>query len=112
MPKPLSPTVTAIVKSTVPALQRHGPKITKIMYELLKEDYHIRALFNRADLGESGAQVGELATAIVAYARNPKTLDALAPTVERIAHKHTGLHIPPELRQVLGDTANDEAIVA
>lgn len=124
MPQPLSPATIAIVKATIPALAEHGTAITAAMYARLFEDDHIRALFNHANQGESGAQVHALAGAILAYAQNIENLGALAPAVERIAHKHIGYHILPEhypfvanallgaIRQVLGEAATDEILTA
>jgi len=124
MPQPLSANTIALVKATVPALAQHGSAITKAMYARLFEDDHIRALFNHANQGESGAQVHALAGAILAYAQNIDNLGALTPVVERIAHKHIGYHILPEhypfvanallaaIREVLGDVASDEILAA
>lgn len=124
MPQPLSSHTIAIVKATVPALAEHGTAITTAMYARLFQDEHIRALFNHANQGESGAQVHALAGAILAYARNIENLGALAPVVERIAYKHVGYHILPEhypfvadallaaIKQVLGDAATDEILAA
>ncbi|MDF0489944.1 NO-inducible flavohemoprotein [Sphingomonas sp. H39-1-10] len=124
MTQPLSPATIAVVKATVPALSEHGTAITTAMYARLFETDHIRALFNQANQGESGAQVHALAAAILAYARNIENLGALAPAVERIAYKHVGYHILPEhypyvatallaaIKEVLGELATDEVIAA
>ncbi len=96
MPKPLSQETIEIVKQSVPALAAHGSDITKRMYARLFEDDHIKSLFNQANQGEGGSQVHELAAAILGYAQNIENLGALAPVVERIAHKHIGYHILPE----------------
>jgi nitric oxide dioxygenase len=120
----LSPTTIALVKATVPALAQHGSAITTAMYARLFETDHIRALFNQANQGESGAQVHALAAAILAYAQNIDNLGALAPAVERIAYKHVGYHILPEhypyvgtallaaIKEVLGEAATDEVLTA
>lgn len=124
MSPPLSSATVAIVKATVPALTEHGTAITTAMYVRLFQDEHIRALFNHANQGESGAQVHALAAAILAYAKNIENLDALVPVVERIAYKHVGYHILPEhypfvanallsaIREVLGEVATDEVLAA
>jgi len=90
MSEPLTPATIAIVKATVPALAEHGTAITTAMYARLFQDEHIRALFNHANQGESGAQVHALAAAILAFAQNIENLGALVPVVERIAYKHVG----------------------
>lgn len=124
MPQPLTPRTIAIVKATVPAVAEHGTAITTAMYARLFQDDHIRALFNHANQGESGAQVHALAAAIVAYGRNIDNLGALAPVVERIAYKHVGYHILAEhypyvatallaaIKEVLGDAATQEVLAA
>ncbi|MBB4858603.1 nitric oxide dioxygenase [Novosphingobium chloroacetimidivorans] len=124
MTEPLSQATIAIVNATVPALSEHGTAITTAMYARLFEDDRIRALFNHANQGESGAQVHALAAAILAYARNIENLGALAPAVERIAYKHVGYHILPEhypyvatallaaIKDVLGEAATDEVLAA
>lgn len=124
MSEPLTPATIAIVKATVPALAEHGTAITTTMYARLFQDEHIKALFNHANQGESGAQVHALAAAIVAYAQNIENLGALVPVVERIAYKHVGYHILPEhypfvanallaaIKEVLGDAATDEVLAA
>ncbi|MBB4859306.1 nitric oxide dioxygenase [Novosphingobium chloroacetimidivorans] len=124
MSEPLTPATIAIVKATVPALAEHGTAITTAMYARLFQDEHIKALFNHANQGESGAQVHALAAAIVAYAQNIENLGALVPVVERIAYKHVGYHILPEhypfvanallaaIKEVLGDAATDEVLAA
>ncbi|MBB3659417.1 nitric oxide dioxygenase [Rhizobium sp. BK650] len=117
MATPLSQQTIEIVKQSVPALAAHGSDITKRMYIRLFEHEHIKSLFNLANQGEGGSQVHALAAAILAYAQNIENLGALAPVVERIAHKHIGYHILPEhypyvanallaaIKDVLGDDA-------
>jgi nitric oxide dioxygenase len=124
MAKPLSAETIALVKATVPALAEHGLTITKVMYDRLFRDEHIRALFNHANQGDGGSQVHALAAAILAYAQNIDNPGALTPVVERIAHKHIGYHILPEhypfvatallgaIGEVLGDAATKEVLAA
>lgn len=124
MTQPLSPATIAVVKATVPAIAEHGTAITTAMYARLFQDEHIRALFNHANQGESGAQVHALAAAILAYAQNIENLGALLPVVERIAYKHVGYNILPEhypyvanallaaISEVLGDAATSEVLDA
>ncbi|MCJ8143307.1 NO-inducible flavohemoprotein [Ancylobacter sp. A5.8] len=124
MPASLSQGTIALVKATVPALAAHGPAITRAMYARLFRDASIRELFNHANQGDGGSQVHALAAAILAYARNIDNLGALAPVVERIAHKHIGYHILPEhypyvatalldaIADVLGEAATPEILAA
>lgn len=124
MPQTLTPATIATVKATVPALAQYGTAITTAMYARLFQDDHIRQLFNHSNQGEGGAQVHALAAAILGYAQNIENLGALAPVVERIAHKHIGYHILPEhypfvanallaaIKEVLGDAATDDVLAA
>ncbi len=113
-----------IVKSTSPALERHGLAITTRMYERLFRNAEIAALFDQA-AQESGEQPKRLAAAILAYAKNIDRLDALGPAVGRMVARHveTGVkaeHYPhvadallPAIRDVLGaDVATDEVLAA
>ena len=94
MTKTLSAGTIAIVKSTAPALQKHGLEITKRMYERLFADPEIKALFDQA-AQESGEQPKRLAGAILAFAQNVDNLGALGPAVERMASRHVETHIKP-----------------
>src|SRR3546814_19501045 len=94
MPEPLSPETIAIIKSTAPALQKHGVEITTRMYERLFVDPEIKALFDMAPQ-ESGDQPKRLAAAILAFAQNADKLDAFKPANERIADRHLAPPIKP-----------------
>jgi nitric oxide dioxygenase len=123
MTKTLSTGTMAIVKSTAPALQKHGVDITKRMYERLFVDPEIKALFDQA-AQESGEQPKRLAAAILAFAQNVDNLGALGSAVERMAARHVETHIKPEhypavagallpaIRDVLGEAATDEVLAA
>ena len=110
-----------IVKSTAPALEKHGLAITTAMYARLFQNRDIEAMFDRA-AQDSGEQPKRLAGAIIAYARNIDKLPNLGPAVSRMVARHleTGVkpdHYPhvaeallPAIREVLGDeVATDEA---
>lgn len=120
----VSPEAMAIVKSTAPALEKHGLAITKRMYERLFENKDIEGMFDRA-AQESGEQPTRLANAILAYAKNIDKLEVLGPAVERMVARHveTGVkakHYPyvaeallPAIRDVLGaDVATDTVLNA
>ncbi len=119
-----SPRSMEIVKSTSPALEKHGLAITTRMYERLFQDAEIAAMFDQAAQA-SGEQPKRLAAAILAYARTIDRLDALGPAVGRMVARHveTGVkaeHYPyvadallPAIRDVLGaDVATDEVLAA
>jgi nitric oxide dioxygenase len=119
--KSLSRETIAIVKSTAPALQRHGLAITQRMYERLFADEEIKALFDEA-AQETGEQPKRLAAAILAYAKNVDNLGALTQAVQRMAERHVEVgvrreHYPavaaallPAIADVLGD-AVDQAVL-
>jgi nitric oxide dioxygenase len=123
MPTPLSPETIAIVKATAPALQQHGVAITTRMYERLFTDPAVKALFDQA-AQESGEQPRRLAGAILAFAKNVDRLEVLESAVARMAERHVESHVRPEhyplvaeallpaIRDVLGDAATDEVLVA
>lgn len=123
MPTPLSPETIAIVKATAPALQQHGVAITTRMYERLFTDPAVKSLFDQA-AQESGEQPRRLAGAILAFAKNVDRLEVLESAVARMAERHVESHVRPEhyplvaeallpaIRDVLGDAATDEVLVA
>ncbi len=113
-----------IVKSTAPALEKHGVEITTAMYARLFRNAEIAAMFDRA-AQQSGEQPRRLANAILAYAKNIDKLQNLGPAVQRMVARHveTGVkaeHYPcvaeallPAIRDVLGaDVATDAVLAA
>lgn len=119
-----SPQTIAIVKSTAPALEKHGVEITTAMYARLFQNPAIEGLFDKA-AQRSGEQPRRLAGAILAYARNIDKLANLGTAVSRMVARHveTGVkaeHYPyvaeallPAIRDVLGaDVATDEVLAA
>ena len=72
----------AIVKSTAPAIQKHGLEITTAMYARLFQDAEIAAMFDRA-AQESGEQPRRLAGAILAYAKRGAKAPEPAGTLPR-----------------------------
>lgn len=85
----------AIVKSTAPALQKHGLEITTAMYARLFQDAEIAAMFDRA-AQESGEQPRRLAGAILAYAKNIDHLENLGPAVQVMVARHVDTGVKPE----------------
>lgn len=113
-----------IVKSTAPALEKHGLAITTAMYARLLRDPAVNAMFDAA-AQQSGEQPKRLAGAILAYARNIDKLGNLGAAVQRMVSRHveTGVkaeHYPlvaaallPAIRDVLGaEVATDEVLAA
>jgi nitric oxide dioxygenase/hemoglobin len=114
----------AIVKSTAPALQKHGLAITTAMYARLFENREIEAMFDRA-AQVSGEQPQRLAGAILAYAKNIDKLENLGPAVQTMVARHVDTGVKPEhyphvaaallpaIREVLGaEVATDEVLAA
>lgn len=113
-----------IVKSTAPAIEKHGIAITTAMYARLLQDPEVNAMFDAA-AQQSGEQPRRLAGAILGYARNIDKLANLGRAVQRMVARHveTGVraeHYPlvaaallPAIREVLGaDVATDEVLAA
>ena len=112
----------AIVKSTAPALEKHGLAITTAMYARLFTDPEIAAMFDRA-AQQSGEQPRRLANAILAYAKNIDKLGNLGPAVQKMVQRHveTGVkaeHYPfvaaallPAIRDVLGAEVATDAVL-
>ena len=114
----------AIVKSTAPAIQKHGLAITTAMYARLFKDPEIEAMFDRA-AQDSGEQPRRLAGAILAYAKNIDKLENLGPAVQTMVARHVDTGVKPEhyphvaaallpaIRDVLGaEVATDEVLAA
>lgn len=123
MSKPLAPETVTIIKSTAPALQKHGVEITTRMYERLFVDPGIKALFDEA-AHKSGEQPKRLAAAILAFANNVDRLDVIQTAVDNICARHVATkvkaeHYPavaeallPAIKDVLGEAATDEILEA
>lgn len=120
----LAPTTIALIKATVPVLEQQGEVITRHFYRLMFRDYpEVKAFFNEAHQA-AGSQARALANAVLAYAKHIDRLDALTPALPRIVQKHAALGVQPEhypivgrcllqaIREVLGEVATDEIIVA
>lgn len=118
-----TPAAMAIVKSTAPALEKHGVEITTAMYARLFRNAEVAAMFDRA-AQDSGEQPRRLANAILAYAKNIDKLQNLGPAVQRMVARHveTGVkakHYPyvaeallPAIRDVLGAEIATDAVLA
>ena len=123
MTGPLSAETIATVRSTAPALQKHGVEITTRMYERLFADPEIEALFDVA-AQKSGEQPKRLAGAILAFAQNADKLEVLTPAIERICARHVATHIKaehypavaeallPAVKDVLGDAVDEKVLAA
>ncbi|RJE19484.1 hypothetical protein PHISCL_08169 [Aspergillus sclerotialis] len=98
----LTPEQVQIIKSTVPALEKHGVAITTLFYERLLRDHpQLKNIFNTAHQA-TGAQPAALAHAVWAYASNIENPEALKTAISRIGHKHVSLGVTEDLYPVVG----------
>ncbi|WVQ76531.1 hypothetical protein IAR50_006201 [Cryptococcus sp. DSM 104548] len=99
---PLTDNQKALITATVPILAEHGLAITSHFYKnMILAHPELRDVFSISSQ-ELGHQPQALAAAVYAYAANINDLTPLLPTVDRIAHKHTSLHITPEQYGIVG----------
>ena len=98
----LSQQTIEIVQSTIPLLAENGEAITHHFYgNLLTDNPGLKNVFNPTNQ-QDGAQARALADAVFAYANNLENLEALLPSVARIAHKHVSLGVKPEQYPIIG----------
>ncbi|WP_071395250.1 NO-inducible flavohemoprotein [Bacillus tuaregi] len=120
----LSQETIAIIKSTVPVLEKYGKEITTRFYERMFTNHpELLNIFNHANQ-KQGRQQTALANTVYAAAANIDNLAAIIPVVKQIATKHRALEIKPEhypivgenllaaIKDVLGDAATEEIIQA
>ena len=90
------------VKSTIPLLEDAGSGITEHFYKrMFKHNPELQDTFNMSNQA-SGRQQFALFAAIAAYAKHLDNPSVLSSMVERIANKHTSLHIQPEQYDIVG----------
>jgi len=112
------------IDASVPVLREHGLAITTLFYQsMFAEHPELTNLFNMGNQA-NGSQQQSLASAVFAYAANYRNADALAPVLNRIAHKHAsvgltsahypivGRHLLGAVAQTLGDGATPELMAA
>ncbi|MGR6872895.1 NO-inducible flavohemoprotein [Pseudomonas sp. HK3] len=91
-----------IVKSTIPLLENAGTAITEHFYKrMFIHNPELQDTFNMSNQA-SGRQQFALFSAIAAYAKHLENPSVLASMVERIANKHTSLHIQPAQYDIVG----------
>lgn len=93
----------AIVKSTIPALQALGPRLTSHFYQrMFAHNPELKDIFNMSNQS-TGNQPEALFNAVCAYASHLDKLAALGPAVEKIAQKHTSFAIRPDHYPIVGE---------
>lgn len=120
----LSASARPYIEASVPVLREGGVAITRRFYsQMFAAHPELENLFNLGNQA-NGSQQGALAAAVVAYAANIDRPEALAPVIERIAHKHASVGIRPAhypivarhllgaIRDVLGEAATPELLAA
>jgi nitric oxide dioxygenase len=120
----IKPESIAVIKATVPVLQKHGEALTRLFYQRMFENNpEVKVFFNQAHQ-HAGSQQRALAAAVCAYAENIDNPGVLADAVELIAQKHASLGIQPEhypivgqnllaaIKELLGEAATDAIIDA
>src|SRR3546814_14620556 len=90
-----SPHAMTIVKSTAPALEKHGVEITTAMYARLFRNPAIEALFDNA-AQSSGEQPRPLAGANLPYARNIDKLATLPHPAYPLLPRHPAPRVPAD----------------
>lgn len=98
----LTPEQVKIIKSTIPALEKHGVAITTLFYQRLLRDHpQLKNIFNTAHQA-TGAQPAALAHAVWAYASNVEHPEALKTAISRIGHKHVSLGVTEDQYPIVG----------
>ncbi|KIW02000.1 uncharacterized protein PV09_06508 [Verruconis gallopava] len=99
---PLTPEQKALVKATVPILEKYGETITATFYRnLLRDNPSFRNIFNSANQAHM-AQPKALAHSVYAYAKHIDDPSVLGPTIELIANKHASLLVRAEHYPIVG----------
>lgn len=90
------------VKSTIPLLASAGPALTAHFYQrMFAHNPELQDIFNMSNQ-KNGRQPAALFEAIAAYAHNIDNVQVLEQAIERIAQKHTSLHIQPMHYGIVG----------
>nr|WP_221320170.1 globin domain-containing protein [Chitinivorax tropicus] len=98
----MTPETLSLIQATVPVLREHVEDITRHFYNRMFTHHpELKNLFNLGNQA-SGEQQQALAGAVYAYAANIHNPAALAPVLERIAHKHASLGITPPQYLIVG----------
>lgn len=111
-----TPEQRSLIPATVPILAEHGVTIATLFYrQMLEANLHLCNVFSHSkqqvspalfrnyarmltfDLSspQRGLRAEALARAVYAYAANIEDHTPILLVVERIAHKHTSVHIVP-----------------
>ncbi|HET6872934.1 MAG TPA: NO-inducible flavohemoprotein [Sporolactobacillaceae bacterium] len=114
----------AIIKSTVPVLEKQGTAITKAFYKrLFTTNPDLKNVFNQTNQKKSSQQVA-LANMVYHAAKYIDKLETIDRAIEGVAHKHRSIGIRPDqypivgenllaaIKEVLGDAATDEIMNA
>ncbi|MGA9174241.1 MAG: NO-inducible flavohemoprotein [Thermoactinomyces sp.] len=99
----LNPVSMRLVMETVPLLIDHGEKITTIFYKnLFRQHPELLNLFNQTNQ-KLKRQQKALAETVIGAAMHLNNLQAIAPVITRIAHKHRSLGVKPDHYPIVGE---------
>ena len=91
-----------IIKSTVPALQKHGLDITKVFYKnMFEKNPEVAPMFDMSRQ-VNDEQPKALAMTVLAAAKNIDSLEKILPAVDKIAIKHCNCGVKPEHYPIVG----------
>jgi nitric oxide dioxygenase len=99
---PLDSKQIAIVKSTVPLLEKGGEVLINHFYKALLNDYpEVIPFFNKTHQAD-GSQPRALTRAVLGYAKNIDNLAAIGPLAGQIINKHVSLNVKAEHYPIVG----------
>jgi nitric oxide dioxygenase len=99
----LNPVSMRLVMETVPLLIDYGEKITTIFYKnLFRQHPELLNLFNQTNQ-KLKQQQKALAETVIGAAMHLNNLQAIAPVITRIAHKHRSIGVKPDHYPIVGE---------
>lgn len=100
----LSRVTVSTLKACAPLLENHKKALGQTFYNnLFRENPVLRNQFNMSNQ-RTNAQGSSLANAVVAFCANCDRLEALGPTVAKVANRHVSLEVTPDQYNVVGGT--------
>jgi len=92
------------LKACAPLLENHKKALGQTFYNnLFRENPVLRNQFNMSNQ-RTNSQGSSLANAVVAFCANCDQLEALGPTVAKVANRHVSLEVTPAQYNVVGGT--------
>jgi len=92
------------LKACAPLLENHKKALGQTFYNnLFRENPVLRNQFNMSNQ-RTNAQGSSLANAVIAFCGNCDQLEALGPTIVKVANRHVSLEVTPDQYNVVGGT--------